>query len=103
MNQIGRAQAATEEAKKWRRQLQDTIQVAKSAQTQLRAAKRTIEERDKAAAERRARRAAKAKARPRMRAKAKASPAPKARPGSPIGREVREMVSRGGSASSTPP
>ena len=110
VHHIGKAQEATEKAKKVHKQLKDTILVAKSAKDQLRAAKKTIEEKTKAEEDRKARlraaRAARAKAKPRMRAKAKSSsPAPKAkaRPGSPIGREVTEMVRRGAASSAAPP
>ena len=44
VNQIGRVHAITAEAKRTREQLRETIQVAKSAQRQLKAAKKTIEE-----------------------------------------------------------
>jgi len=47
VNQIGRVHAITAEAKRTREQLRETIQVAKSAQRQLRAAKKTIEEKPK--------------------------------------------------------
>ena len=103
VHHIGRAQEATEEAKRARRKLLYTIQVAKSARSQLKAAKKSIEEKTKEeeelkehikvrkeareaarAAAKAARAAAKprAKAKPRLRAKASAkrssSPAAKA-------------------------
>jgi hypothetical protein len=108
VHHIGKAQEATEKAKKVHKQLKDMILVAKSAKDQLRAAKKTVEEKTKAEEDRKARlraaRAARAKAKPRMRAKAKSSsPAPKAKaiPGSPSGRVVLEMARRGAAAASS--